>query len=91
MYAGDDTANPLVSPIFGELCGLPPALIIAGGDELLLSDARNLANRIADCGGRCELIVEDGMWHVYPLFTCPESDAAIHKIHEFLEMPNGCC
>lgn len=89
MYAGDDTTNPLVSPIFGDLSGLPPALIIAGGDELLLSDARNLANRIANCGGSCELIVEDGMWHVFPLFSCPESDAAIHKIHEFLEMPNG--
>ncbi len=89
MYAGDDTANPLVSPIFGDLSGLPPALIIAGGDELLLSDARNLANRIADCGGSCELIIEDGMWHVYPLFSCPESDAAIHKINDFLEMPNG--
>lgn len=87
MYAGDDTANPLVSPIFGDLCGLPPALIIAGGDELLLSDSRNLANRIAACGGSCQLIIEDGMWHVFPLFSCPEADAAINKMQEFLEMP----
>ncbi len=89
MYAGDDPTNPLVSPIFGDLCGLPPALIIAGGDELLLSDARNLAKRVASCGGSCELIVEDGMWHVYPLFNSPEADAALNKINDFLEMPNG--
>ena len=89
MYAGDDPQNPLVSPIFGDLSGFPPALIIAGGDELLLSDSRNLANRMAACGSSCELIVEDGMWHVYPLFNCPEADAAIHKIQEFLEMPHG--
>jgi len=89
MYAGDDPENPLISPIFGNLCNLPPALIFAGGDELLLSDARNLADRIGSCGGSCELIVDDGMWHVYPLFSCPESDAALNKINEFLEMPHG--
>ncbi len=89
MYAGDDADNPLVSPVFGDLCGLPPALIIAGADELLLSDAHSLAERIAGCGGFCELIVEDGMWHVYPLFSCPEADAALNKINEFLEMPHG--
>ncbi|HNX13302.1 MAG TPA: alpha/beta hydrolase [Oscillospiraceae bacterium] len=90
MYAGDDTENPLVSPIFGDLSELPPSLIIAGGDELLLSDAQNLARRIVSSGGRCELIIEDGMWHVFPLFSCPEADDAIEKIHKFLEMPNGC-
>jgi epsilon-lactone hydrolase len=90
MYAGDDPENPLVSPIFGDLSGLPPALIIAGGDELLLSEARALAKRIAAFGGSCKLIVEDGMWHVYPLFSCPEADDALNQIHEFLEMPNGC-
>ena len=87
MYAKNDLTNPLVSPLYGDLSGLPPALIIAGGDELLLSDAVNIAKRISAFGGSCRLIVEDGMWHAYPLFSCPEADFALTQIYEFLEMP----
>lgn len=89
MYAGDDLENPLVSPIFGDLSRFPPTLILVGGDEILLSDAQTLAKRINDFGGDCTLDVADGMWHVYPLFSCPEAKAALRQIGEFLEMPNG--
>jgi len=90
MYGGDDLENPFVSPLFGDLRGLPPVLIIAGGDELLLSDAQNIAQRIIALGGNCRLIVEDGMWHAYPLYICPEADAALEQIELFLEMRNDC-
>lgn len=85
MYAGEDRKNPLVSPVFGEYQDFPPSLIFAGGDEILLDDARMLHQRIVSYGSRSELVVEKGMWHVYVLFGVRESDLAIERIKQFLE------
>ena len=48
-----------------------------------------LAERLKDSGSRCELIVEDGLWHVYVLFSIPEARVALDKIARFLEFENG--
>lgn len=87
-YAGGQQANPLVSPVYGDLAGFPPSLIIAGGDELLLDDAKMLHEGLINAGSKSELIVEDGLWHVYVLFKIPEANVAIKKIAKFLESPN---
>ena len=84
-YAKGQEKNPLVSPVFGDLRGLPPSLLLAGGDELLLSDAEMLAMRLRDCGCRCDLFVEDGLWHVYVLYGIPEAREALNTITCFLE------
>ena len=44
---GTDPADPLVSPIFADLTGLPPLLVQAGSHEVLLDDATRLATRAA--------------------------------------------
>ena len=89
VYANGKEQDPLVSPVFGDLTGLPPSLLLAGGDELLLSDTITLADRLKDSGCQCELIVEEGLWHVYVLFSIPEAHAALDKIACFLEYENG--
>lgn len=83
-YAPENAADPLVSPIFADLTGLPPSLIIAGGDELLLDDARMLDARLGEAGCEHRIYVEDGMWHVYPLFGTPEAQKALDMICEAL-------
>jgi acetyl esterase/lipase len=45
--AGDD---PEASPLYADLSDLPPVMIHAGGDELLLDDAPRLAARLAESG-----------------------------------------
>jgi len=45
--AGADASDPLISPVFGDLSGLPPLLIQVGSHEILLSDAVRLAGRAA--------------------------------------------
>ena len=85
-YADGRQDDPLVSPAFGDYNGFPPALILAGGNELLLSDSEMLAARLVSSGCRCELHVEEGLWHVYVLFGIPEARAALDKITEFLEL-----
>ena len=83
-YANGHERDPLVSPAFGDLSGFPPSLIFAGADELLLDDARMLAQRLNDSGNRCELVVEEGLWHAYVLYKIPEAKNAIRKIADFL-------
>jgi acetyl esterase/lipase len=85
-YAAGQETNPLVSPAFGDFDGFPPSLLLAGGNELLLSDAEMLALRLVKGGSRCELLVEEGLWHVYVLFGIPEARAALDKIADFLEL-----
>jgi acetyl esterase/lipase len=89
VYAEGTQHDPLVSPVFGDLTGLPPSLLFVGGDELLLSDTVMLAERLKSSGCRVELCVEEGLWHVYVLFSIPEARAALDQIACFLEPGNN--
>jgi acetyl esterase/lipase len=53
---GVDPRSPHVSPLFGDLAGLPPLLIQVGGVEALLDDSVRLARAAADAG--CEVVFE---------------------------------
>ncbi len=89
VYAAGREDEPFVSPLLGDLTGLPPALLFAGADEILLSDAVSLCEKLVTCGGRAELVVERGMWHVYPLFGTKESRIAIAHIRAFIRKELG--
>ncbi len=73
LYAPGRLREPTVSPLFGELSGLPASLIIAGSDEILLDDSVEMARRLAAQGCACELHVEEGVWHAYVLYGIPEA------------------
>ena len=85
LYAGENTKDPFVSPLYGELSNMPPSLIFAGSEELLLDDAAHMAQRLNDANSKCELHIEPGMWHVYPLFGIHESKAALKRLNEFVK------
>ncbi len=80
-----DRKDPLASPLFGDLTGLPPSLIIVGGDEILLSDSTVLAERLQAAGCRAELRVAPGMWHVYPVYGVKEAEEDNIRIGEFFK------
>lgn len=87
FFASQYTAerkNPLVSPLFGNLCGLPPSLIFVGGDEVMLSDSLLMHERLCECGVRSEISVAEGFWHVYLLYGFKENVADFKKMREFL-------
>lgn len=84
VYAKDNAQNPLVSPIFGDLHGLPPSLIFVGEDEILLDDSVILHKRLRDAGCKSTLHIEPGLWHVYVLYGVPEANAALERIRAFL-------
>jgi len=83
---GADAADPLISPIFGDLSGLPPLLIQAGSHEVLLSDAIRLAGRAALCDVTVTLEVTPGVPHVFQGFSglLDEAGAALDRASDFL-------
>lgn len=70
-YAPDeDRRNPLISPAYADLKGLPPLLIHTGTDEVLLDDSVRLQQNASACGVDCQLKLWPGMWHVWQ-FSAP--------------------
>lgn len=72
---GAAATDPLISPIHGDLAGLPPMLIQVGSEERLLSDATTLAERAGAAGVAVQLEVWPGMIHVFHYFHGLLSDA----------------
>ncbi|MGO9357881.1 MAG: alpha/beta hydrolase [Xanthobacteraceae bacterium] len=85
---GGDPRDPLASPLYAELAGLPPLLIQVGDRETVLDDATMLAGKAEAAGVQVQIEVWDGMIHVFQMFAVelPEARAAIASIGQFLSM-----
>jgi monoterpene epsilon-lactone hydrolase len=83
---GAEASDPLISPIFGDLTGLPPLLIHVGSHEILLSDALRLAARAASCDVPVTLDVTPGVPHVFQAYAAilDEAGAALDRASDFL-------
>jgi acetyl esterase/lipase len=63
-YLGEtDPTNPLASPLYGDLSGLPPIRVHVGDDEVLLDDSRRYVERAVTAGVDAALDVWMGMPH----------------------------
>jgi acetyl esterase/lipase len=85
--AGGDASDPNISPVFGELSGLPPMLIQVGSHEILLSDAIRLAGRAATAEVAVTLDVVPGAPHVFQAYAAllDEADAALDRATGFVK------
>jgi epsilon-lactone hydrolase len=81
-----DAANPLISPVFSDLSGLPPLLIQSGSHEILLSDALRLTESAALADVEVSLDVVPGVPHVFQAFAAllDEASAALERASSFL-------
>jgi acetyl esterase/lipase len=84
--SGADATDPLVSPIFADLSGLPPLLIQAGSHEALLDDATRLAVKAAADDVAVILDVTPGVPHVFQAFAgiLDEGNAALDRAAAFV-------
>jgi acetyl esterase/lipase len=85
-YAGDrPAADPLVSPLYADLSGLPPMLIHVGDHEVLLNDSTRFAEKAKAAGVDVTLKVWDEMIHVFQFFPMlPEGQQAIAEIGDWV-------
>lgn len=86
LYSGTEPVEqPLISPLYADLHGLPPLLLLAGDQEILLDDTRRLAARARTAGVNVQEVIGYGMQHDWPL-TLPwlsESRRAWQTIERF--------
>ncbi len=81
--AGADPADPLVSPLFGDHCGLPPLLLHVGSHEVLLDDSRSLAARAGAAGVPVTLRTWPVVPHVWQMFRMPEAAVSLDEAAAF--------
>ncbi len=79
-------SHPTVSPIMGDLSGLPPTLIQASASEMLHDDALRYTNKAQAAGSLVSLQTWEDMCHVWPIFAdmLPEADDAFDEMASFL-------
>ncbi|TFF97273.1 MAG: alpha/beta hydrolase [Promethearchaeota archaeon] len=84
---GKEPKNPLASPLYADLKGLPPMLIHAGSIEVLLDDSVRLAEHAKASGVEVNLEVWEGMTHVFQSYgdSLTDSRQAIENIGKFIQ------
>jgi acetyl esterase/lipase len=86
-YLGDtDPRNPLASPLYADLAGLPPLLIHVGADEVLRDDSTRLAERARAAGVPVELKIWPVVPHAWQLapHLIPEARQSLRESAAFL-------
>ena len=87
LYVGKhDLSDPYISPLVADLHDLPPILIQAGEDEILLDDSKRFCDLALAAGVELTFEVWPHMWHDW--HSCvpnlPEANQAIERIAEFI-------
>jgi monoterpene epsilon-lactone hydrolase len=86
-YVGaGDPKQPLVSPLYADLCELPPLLVQVGSDEVLVDDALGLGARARAAGVDVTVREWPAMIHVWHWFLSmlDEAEQAIAEIATFV-------
>jgi acetyl esterase/lipase len=78
-------SHPVISPVFGDLSGLPPVLVHASEAEMLLDDSRRYVNKAIAAGSAVTLQTWPHMVHVWHIYhpELAEGRAAFEEIRAF--------
>jgi epsilon-lactone hydrolase len=88
FYAnGHDLADPLLSPVYGDMSGFPPAILTSGTRDLLLSNTVRVHRKLRQAGIDASLQVYEGQSHAHYMFNdaAPETREAFEEIAEFFD------
>ena len=83
---GQHTKDPLISPLYADLSGLPPLMIQVGTAEILLDDSARLAERAGASGVDVVYQPWENMIHVWQFFAplLEEGQQAIDAVGAFI-------
>lgn len=87
FMAGHRASDPVVSPLLGDLAGLPPLLVLASDCEILRDDGRRYVNKAVEAGTDATLMLWDNVPHVWPIFypDLPEAAEALEQVDGFFK------
>ena len=80
----DRPEDPLCSPLFGDLSGLPESLLFVGGDEIMRDDAAVMHEKLLAAGCKSTLTTAPEMWHAYVFYGFKERRADMDAICDFV-------
>jgi acetyl esterase/lipase len=88
IYLGEegDLHDPLANPLYADLSGFGPIYIQAGGDEVLVDDARLLEEHARKAGVEVRLDIFPGMQHTFQMAAgrAPEADDAVRRLADWV-------
>jgi epsilon-lactone hydrolase len=87
LYLGDTSAlHPHASPLYAAFDGLPPLFIQAGSTEVLLDDARRVADKARAAGVPVDFEIWPQQPHVWQIYTplVPEAGQALERAAAFM-------
>ncbi len=85
-WAGQmDVSDPVISPLYGDMEGLPPTDLFTGTWEVFYTDVCKTYDKMKAAGVDVRLHVAEKMGHVYPLWPCPEGRKARHEIAKIIK------
>jgi monoterpene epsilon-lactone hydrolase len=86
FYVGaTDAKDPVLSPIYADLHGMPPTLFVTSGRDLLLSGTANLHRAFLIAGVDARLVVFDALPHAFWYSSkLPEAIEANHIMADFI-------
>lgn len=89
--AAHDPENPIASPVFGALRGLPRLYIQVGTHELLLSDVGTFVEKSRWAGVPVHVEIWEGMFHCWQMFAgqIPEGQEAVDHAGQFIRNVQG--
>ena len=79
-----DPRDPMISPFYGDMHGLPPTDLFVGTWEIFYTDVVNTSEKMKAAGVDTRLHVAEKMGHVYPLWPCPEGMKARKEIAKII-------
>jgi epsilon-lactone hydrolase len=92
VYAnGHDLKDPLLSPVYGDMHGFPPAILTSGTRDLLLSNTVRVHRKLREAGVDAALQIFEGESHAqyYRDDTSPEAKEAFEEIAGFFDKHLG--
>jgi epsilon-lactone hydrolase len=92
LYAGShDLKEPLLSPVYGDVSGFPPTVLISGTRDLFLSNTVRMHQKLLQAGVHADLLVFEGQSHAQYLIVpeSPESADAWKEISTFFKQNLG--
>jgi acetyl esterase/lipase len=61
--------DPLLSPLLGDLDGLPPIVLDSAADDLLAAQSSRFADQVRAAGGTVDHRCHPGVWHAFHILT----------------------
>jgi len=88
--AGTDRKDPVLSPVFADLHGMPASLLVTSTRDILLNDTSNFHRGLLRAGNDSQLIVFDALPHAFWYhFTLPETKEALELMAKFFDQKVG--